>query len=365
MNPELAENLLRAVMGEAVGDDFPDQLGILRSLATYKYDEYQQYAPGRQFIESLALWLGQFPDSDERRDALRFVRERLIYISDVEMRHLVSLMARDRVPEVLQRQVARQLDLPDYRVAAVRRRDEFRRTVRSSLFLGMSDGARIDQFRRNSGGVSNEQFAMNYELSEPRMKNMVTELKRDLGDKGAIFKNIFLVDDFAGSGRTILRHDEVAPLNGRLFRFVEDTLPKLKEDICPKIFIALYLATEQAVEHLHSLILSYPSPPWSDDNTPQVITVMTLGDHARLRHDRQGEEYETDQLFDRLLHNHYVKSVEDEHKGKVLHGYSDCGLPLVLPHNTPNNSVYLLWEREQTKPLFPRFERHQSRRGDE
>ena len=365
MNPELAENLLWAVMGGAAENDFPDQLGILRCLATYKYDEYQQYAPGRQFIESLALWLAQFTDPDERRYALKFVRERLIYISDVEMRHLVSLMARDRVPDVLQRQVARQLDLPYYRVAAVRRTDEFQRAARSSLFLGMSDGARIDQFRRNSGGVSNEQFAMNYELSERRTENMVTELQKDLGDKGAMFKHIFLVDDFAGSGRTILRQDGAEPLKGRLVRFVEDTLPKLMGDICPKIFIALYLATEQAVEHLHSLILSYPSPPWSADNTPQVITVMTLGDHARLRHDRQGAEYETDRLFDRLLHNHYVKAVEDEHKGKVVHGYSECGLPLVLPHNTPNNSVYLLWEREQTKPLFPRFERHQSRRVDE
>ena len=36
-------------------------------------------------------------------------------------------------------------------------------------------------------------------------------------------------------------------------------------------------------------------------------------------------------------------------------------LPLVLAHNTPNNSVYLLWADKpdlRTKALFPRVSRH-------
>jgi hypothetical protein len=365
MNPDLAEKLLRSVIGETAETEFPDQLGILRSLATYKYDDYQQYAPGRQFIAYLALWLAQFHDSYERRNALRFVRQRLVYISDVEMRHLVSLMARDRVPSVLQRQVSQQLALPAYRVAAGRTKEEFRRAVRASLFLGMSDGARIDQFRRSSPELSNEQFAMNYELTGLRTEKMITELRTDLHDKEAVFEYIFLVDDFAGSGRTILRRDEAGGLDGRLVRFVKDTLPNLKERTCPKIFIALYLATEQAVNDLQALISAYPSPPWHNDNKPQLITVNTLGDHVRLCQDRECGEHETDRLFDVLLHKYYDKSVEDEHKGPVLHGYSDCGLPLVLAHNTPNNSVFLLWEKEKTQPLFPRFERHQSPLGNE
>ena len=94
MNPELAEDLLRAVMVDAADAEYPRQLGILRALATYKYDDYQQYAPGRQFIASLAGWLNQFEAGLERKNALRFVQERLIYISDIEMRHLVNLMAR-------------------------------------------------------------------------------------------------------------------------------------------------------------------------------------------------------------------------------------------------------------------------------
>ncbi len=66
-----------------------------------------------------------------------------------------------------------------------------------------------------------------------------------------------------------------------------------------------------------------------------------------------------------LLHKFYDDSVEDEHKGQVLHEFADGGLPLVLSHNTPNNSVYLLWEKEKTQPLFPRYERHQGRLKEE
>ena len=279
------------------------------------------------------------------------------------MRHLVSLMARDRIPRLLQRRVAEKLSLPAHRVETVRNKREFQRAERASLFLGLSDGARIDQFRRNREELSNEQFAMNYELSATRAQSMIADLRVDLCDEQAQFEHVFLVDDFAGSGKTILRRNERALLKGRLIRFLDDTLPKLGNTTYPKIYITLYMATEQALEHLRSLISVFPSPCWSDDREPEVITVMPLGRHIGLCHDGTGGEYEADQAFDGLLRKYYDPSVEDEHKGNVLYGFSNCRLPLVLSHNSPNNSVYLLWEKRRA--LFPRFERHQARSRDE
>ena len=281
MNPEVAESLLRAVLEDPAEAEFAEQLSILRSLARYKYDEYQQYAPGRQFIAYLSSWLEQFQGPEERRRALRFVQERLIFISDLEMRHLVSLMARDHVPSLLQRHVAKRLCIPNYRVANVRSRPEFDRAQRASLFLGMSDGARIDQFRRNSSERSNEQFAMTHELNKPRTTTMVDKLRTDLKDNSADFEYIFLVDDFAGSGRTIMCHDEDEPPDGRLFRFVRDTLPDLMHHHCPQIFITLYVATHQAVEHLTNSISAFQSAPWTSVCVPEVVTVMTIDDRAR------------------------------------------------------------------------------------
>lgn len=366
MNPGLAEDLLRAVVGNtANGADFPDRLGVLRRLAMYKYDEYQQYAPGRQFIECLALWLEQFSDEEERSIALQFIEHRLIYISDAEMRHFVTLMARDHVPLALQRLAAAHLAVPQYRLATIRNSSVFRQTARSSLFLGMSDGARIDQFRRNSTGLSNEQFAMTYELSDSRVEAMTRALHRDSAESERGFECVFLIDDFAGSGTTILRNDPATGLDGKLVRFINDTLPKLTTGTCPKIFILLYVITEQALKHLHEMLAAYDYPKWTSDNVPEIIGAMIIGDNARLYHSRDDEGFEADKQFDSLLHKFYDPTVEDEHKGEVLHGFADCGLPLVLSHNTPNNSLYLLWEKERTRPLFPRTERHHSRLREE
>ena len=56
MRDILAEKLLVRVMNwneEEVSRERP----FLQAMATFKYDEYQQFAPGMKFIESLAMWL--------------------------------------------------------------------------------------------------------------------------------------------------------------------------------------------------------------------------------------------------------------------------------------------------------------------
>ena len=65
MRDQLAEQLLAKVMkwdsAEVAG-----HMPLLQSMATYKYDDYQQFFPGMRFIESLALWLQQFEEHHER-----------------------------------------------------------------------------------------------------------------------------------------------------------------------------------------------------------------------------------------------------------------------------------------------------------
>ena len=201
---------------------------------------------------------------------------------------------------------------------------------------------------------------MTYELSDDRADSLKSELQTDLGDNNNAFEYVFLVDDFAGSGTTILRGTTRSHLMARLPQFVKYTLPKLSGATCPRIIIALYLATTQAIEHIRDKITSYPNPPWTAQNCPEVTVLMELDDQTRLCHGRHDPEYKTDQLFDTILHRYYDPQIEDEHKRNVVHGYSDCGLVLILSHNTPNNSVYLLWAQSHTQPLFPRVERHQS-----
>ncbi len=79
--------------------------------------------------------------------------------------------------------------------------------------------------------------------------------------------------------------------------------------------------------------------------------------------------------FIELTRTHYDPIIRTPHTdvGKVEHlglGYGGCALPLILDHNTPNNSVALLWaetdggERDggvqapAMRPLFRRRQRH-------
>jgi len=57
--------------------------------------------------------------------------------------------------------------------------------------------------------------------------------------------------------------------------------------------------------------------------------------------------------------------VFDEHFEKggtsdAKYGYAAGGLPIVLHHNTPNNSIALLWSYDDRDVvgLFPRVQRH-------
>ena len=78
--------------------------------------------------------------------------------------------------------------------------------------------------------------------------------------------------------------------------------------------------------------------------------------------------------FLKLTQTYYDPIIRTKHTdiGGVSHlglGYGGCALPLVLEHNTPNNSIALLWAETDgsgrdgnctpaMRPLFRRRQRH-------
>lgn len=72
-----------------------------------------------------------------------------------------------------------------------------------------------------------------------------------------------------------------------------------------------------------------------------------------------GVDTELDALIDAV----YDPVINDKHMQKGgsdgRYGFAHCGLPVVLSHNTPNNSIALLWaDTELVRGLFPRVTRH-------
>jgi hypothetical protein len=69
--------------------------------------------------------------------------------------------------------------------------------------------------------------------------------------------------------------------------------------------------------------------------------------------------------FITILKDYFDPSIIDSHYEKGKHidpylGFNECALPVILYHNTPNNSLPILWMQEDKSftGLFPRVTRH-------
>ncbi|HXT71684.1 MAG TPA: hypothetical protein VN700_18150 [Vicinamibacterales bacterium] len=369
MKDRLAEKVLARVLGwttEEVAQERP----TIQALAAYKYDEYQQFFAGSRFIESLALWLDQFVSVDERRIAYNFVRERLIFWSSSEIRHLVEIAYPDYIRPILLERSATSL-AERYQPSIVADSTDFLVRQRQCLFLGLSDGARIDVFRRaNAGALNHEQISHTHELSNDRVGKLLTKLdehlstilERPVTDDERRFKTLVLLDDFSASGTSYYSLPAAAPGGGKVKAFFDNicdssAVGKLVDLETVDVIILLYLATEQAVLHLRQASAS----TWGSKNIKwSVDAVQVLSNGFRVG--RSGSD-----PIHRLINDdrYYDPAIHDVHMRKggapdSRYGYGDCGLPLVLHHNTPNNSLFLLMSYEDLhfRGLFPRVRRH-------
>jgi len=259
----MKESLAEQLLGIELEWDTPtakEEIGKLRHLAAVKYDNYQNFTPGKRFMESLVLWLRQFKTVNERRIAYSFILNRIVYISEAQMDHLVDLLYPQVVIPKLLEQAGEKESLPSYQRKKIRTSQTFKTLKRKTLFLAMSDGARMDTFRRKHA-LNNEQVAVSFYLSlekwESMQKHLEEWLVKNKINSEATFENIFLIDDFSGSGTSIVN---------KLEKFINDYLGTFKEPgklgkFCikggPKIFVVTYLATEHAVSHLKQHIETF------------------------------------------------------------------------------------------------------------
>lgn len=374
MKPDLAKQLLKDIIEPLVGGREAEAERIfneLHFLAEYKYDYYEMYSPGRHFLENFYKWIKQF-EARDREDALNLVRRHLIFISRGEFELLTRVLYWEKIRKIQFDLAAVEARIPRYKVNQIAQSPELRKIERSSLFIGMSDGARIDYFRRQNPSIGNEQVLTSYHVDHHKCIEMIDKLETECG-KGARFRLVFLIDDFCASGTTLVRTNETGDVKGTLCQlanktFARRTGDKIEEptmmsillDEDSKIYLCHLLATEKAVSHIER----------SKAMLPPVLANLHIEPVAVLSHSIYNNP--DCRQMSRLCLSYYQSRMEDEHTKDVMFGYRDCGLFVVLHHNTPNNSVYLLWNRKASTidgrepafhPLFTRIERHRSIRS--
>lgn len=359
-----ARSLLVKVMGWNSQDDYLSHVPELLLLANQKYDFYQRFGPGQRFIESLALWLEQFAPQD-REKALELVRRKLVFVSDEEFSHLVQTSYPDWIVPERVRLVAEETGIPDFQITKISKSPRFKELGLKSLYLGLSDGARTNEVRRSSEGqIGNEQIWQAYELSDEKAGDMVEELEGALKKNGfpnskPRFNLIWLLDDFSGSGNTYIRFAD-DKFKGKIKKIYERlTRGDLIDTNHYEVFLLLYIATRQALNHIEY---------WSDRFTsekgykPLKIKVLHIIEESTSLLSNSNAEFHgllaKDDYYD---HAFFDKNIEVGGTTDAKYGFANCALPIVLSHNTPNNSVYMLWGPETSDKfhgLFPRASRH-------
>lgn len=369
----LANRLLRSLI-ELDEEDESELVRGLMTMAELKWDSYEGFGAGQRFMESLARWLKGFPDNATRKRWLDFLLNQLVFVSAAEVDHLVAVAYPDFIrPAVLER-VATASGIASYRKAQLMNSAEFKVEQRRMLVLALSDGARLDVLRRKSE-LSHEQFVPQAAVPEERRGELRLKLEKALDLHGgakeqASFNHVLLVDDFYGSGTSLIdvvsdRGGVVEPA-GKIGKFltaaksytagVYDGPGLLTEDYTASIL--LYMASAGAKQHIEQSLKRLDlADRWRLD----VVQVFDRG--CKVTDDELLSD--CDDFWDPVL--------DDDHKRCAARGYRNCALAVVLYHNAPNNSVSPLWadsvERrrqgyssKERRALFPRYERHHSDR---
>ena len=364
MERKFSEKALSQILEWDPEEDTDNKIRSLEVLSQ-KYDGYQQFEPGFRFMESLVNWLNQF-SIDDAKVAYDFVKDRLIFISETQIRLLVDSAFVNYIRPFMLERIAEELGEDKHKLTKLYRSDEYKDCEKRSLFLGLSDGARTDVFRRANVNLSNEQVWMTYSVSDDKVGDFEEHLQGEDCKEG-FFKYIWLMDDFSASGTSFIRRKEESnEWTGKIPKTIK-MLKKFQEE--HKIFnvdniqicILLYIATSQTKKHIEQHLKEYTQETGIKE--PKLIVIQHI-DEAIALSEKNPKDLPILEIMD--SDKYYDQRIYKSKDGKVgktdnyKRGYAGCALPIVLEHNTPNNSISILWSHEgmDFRGLFPRVSRH-------
>ena len=373
MRFELAKQYLTQLMG---WDDIEarNELQEVDLMSDIKYNSYDQYMPGIKFIGNFYLWLSQFDNLDDRKRMYGFVKKYIIYINSNQISHLIDLLYNTKIIPLIREKV-----VADYTANAekvnkfnYRRLDnspEFKLHKRKTLFIGLSDGSHIDIIRRNSY-LDNDQVLTNYYPDDNKIEELAEELGKsvDVGqDATKKFESIVLIDDFTASGSSFIRQKPDGSFGGKLPKFFEaiHNNPKFRGVLEDGFDIHLYflIATQASMAYINQMLDEYKKQhTWLN---VEVECIDMLYEDAKFTNHQDAEakammniikdpRYVNVPAFTEAYMNSY-----DAGDTRYHLGYKQCALTVVLNHNTPNNSLPIIWQpkREGSDPLYPLFYR--------
>ena len=377
MNDSLAISLLAKV---TKWDDshLSKELPKLAFMARTKYDAYSQFDPGFRFMSSFAQWLSQF-DKEDVETIYGVFKSHLTFISIEQIKYLVDLMYSSKIKPYIRELSVKNSGFTRYQVQRIENSAEYSIQKRLSLVVGLSDGSRIDILRRTAG-FSNEQVLPMYYPSQDKLMEMHEELLKDKLLKGTsrnLFESLILVDDFTASGTSFARR-EACEFKGKIIKVLRalsqssgrartsgkpiqielsDLFVKKGINVC----VLFCVATEEALARINDEVNSYLKSNLMEDKIRFNVDCVQLITAKEIQCTKSHKELKRVLIKEKYYDWEEIKS-QSYKKGKCdepFWGFNEGGLLLVLSHNTPNNTLPIIWEdTNKFRGLFPRINRH-------
>lgn len=345
-------------------------------MADIKYDSYDQFMPGIKFVGNFYLWLSQFEKMEDRKLMYEFVKKYIIYINSTQVSHLIDLLYNTKIIPLIREKVVNDfkqkgVTINKYNHKQLDNTQEFNVHKRKTLFIGLSDGSHIDIVRRNSY-LDNDQVLTNYYLDDTKIEDLEKNLSgsKELANEALKkFESIVLIDDFTASGSSFIRVKDDGNFGGKLPTFftVLENNKKFKNLLADGYEVRLFflIATKNAIMYIADLLEKYMQQ--HQGLTVQVECIQTLDEDAKFTNH---QEQEARQMLDIIARKRYInepkltdaykKSYDDDAEKRYHLGYKQCALTVVLNHNTPNNSLPIIWQpkrEDKAQPLYPLFYR--------
>ena len=334
--------------------------------------------PGIKFVGNFYLWLSQFEDIDDRKLMYEFVKKYIIYINSTQISHLIDLLYSTKIIPAIRQKVVEDfrnhgLTVNKYNHKRLDNAAEFTSHKRKTLFIGLSDGSHIDIIRRNSY-LDNDQVLTNYYPDDTKIKELAEELEKskDLVEGSEKkFESIALIDDFTASGSSFIRIKDDGTFAGKLPKFFEAIYGKeeFKKLLIDGFDIHLYflIATKSALDHINAMLEQYKKQHRDLNVTLECVQMLyedakftshTGTEALAIQKIISQKRYINEPALTRAYKESYPAGNTDYHLG-----YRQCALTIVLNHNTPNNSLPIIWQPKREAgdrlyPLFYRITRH-------
>lgn len=345
-------------------------------MADIKYDSYDQFMPGIKFVGNFYLWLSQFEKMEDRKLMYEFVKKYIIYINSTQVSHLIDLLYNTKIIPLIREKVVNDfkqkgVTVNKYNYKHLDNTQEFKVHKRKTLFIGLSDGSHIDIVRRSSY-LDNDQVLTNYYPDDTKIEDLEKKLSssKELENEATRkFESIVLIDDFTASGSSFIRVKDDGTFGGKLPTFftVLENNKKFKNLLADGYEVCLFflIATKNALTYIEDLLEKYMQQ--HQGLTVQVECIQTLDEDAKFTNH---QEQEARQMLDIIARKRYIneskltdaykKSYDDDAEKRYHLGYKQCALTVVLNHNTPNNSLPIIWQpkrEDKAQPLYPLFYR--------